>query len=292
MVASPAKIILTPKMVPAAVEPQHQAISFGQGQMILSANPVTGNSAPSFYITHAAQPQTAQPVTCVTNNPAGGFTLNLQHTGKIQTPQLIPYNKSADQNNLNIAPKQLLLITAPGQPQKLRAFTTMGAGAGTHLNTPTPVTFSTTPVAASHPSITRQVPSTANIISMSSLAAMQTLQSAVPVAKPAIITGMLPTTAADGTVSYLPVHLTTRPSPSPIGRQVIQTSASEANIAPNTAFINNPGSAAGFTFVIPHNATHSGSNVQLISSPQTIQLAPAVPGNPSASSSSASKSPS
>lgn len=163
----------------------------------------------------------------------GPVAVNLQ-TGKVLAPRpTIVTAKPLDSTNLPISPKQLVLITA--DQQKLRA---------------TPGQINNITYAQTRPA--DQAKTAMNMIPITALNSLQAV-------KPTIITGMLPTTAADGSISYVPVTLTAKPF------------GNESNV--NTSFLHN-----GLAFVLPTSATQTVQNVQVASAnPAGTQVTTTLP---------------
>lgn len=175
------KILFAPRVS----EPQQMQV----GQVILSSSNLV------------VSPAQAAPISTGSVAP---LTVNLQ-TGKVITPRPANFTAptavvSKSDSNLAIAPKQIVLISTSAD-QRVKA-----APVATVTSSPiNPVTVG----AQIRPQINtiKPVVSVSNVVPLTALAGIQ------PAVKPTIITGMLPTTAADGTVSYVPVTLTTKPVP-------------------------------------------------------------------------------
>lgn len=294
---APQKLLLTQKKPGTAVA---QA-----GVNTISPKNLTAISAPmlvpntNLVVTQVpSQSMMSGPITVNLNSGARVIT-QTQQVGRQQPailtlanqPQFVHKPATELQSNMQIAPKQLLLIT-PSDQSKLRqgvSVTSTGALTQiTHTGNLNAATALMTPgqqhsVLGQHKVIsssaagpsTQLIPIT-NLNQAQAIAVAATSQNIARGPKPTIITGMLPTTAPDGTVSYVPVQLTTKPVPTTDPNVSVQASAIPAT--PTAQLVNG---GKGITLLLPPGTgatSNTGNALQVVKTsnqftPQTMHIA-------------------
>ena len=299
---TPQKILLTQKRA-TAVTPQTSVNSVSPTKL------TTATIGAPMMVPNTNLVVTQVPAQTVTSGP---ITVNLNSGARVITPaqqirqqpavltlqpnqaqQFIAKPASELQSNMQIAPKQLLLIT-PADQSKLRQGVSVASPASISQITPVGSINTATVVApgqqqasilGQHKVIstsspagpsTQVIPIT-NLNQAQALAAAASSQNISRGPKPTIITGMLPTTAADGTVSYVPVQLTTKPVPTTDPNVSLQASAIPVSGNTTAQLVNN---GKGITLLIPPAAgtvTASGNSLQVVKTgnqltPQTATM--------------------